>query len=285
MRNRNVLIVEDDRAYATVLATRCQQLGLGPRIANNVEDAVRMLAERRPHLILLDIGIPFSAGRDQGQHGLVVCEHLDQTALEDVPVIVLSGRGDDEAASRARLAGATFVKKSPTAWATLQDEITRLLGLDQRPAETTVRTDAAHVGPTLDGAPANGPSVLCIDDDPDVNVAIGMRLKQLGARPRRAFSGAQGIQLAHDELPDLIVTDLNMPDGSGNYVIGRLKSSPVTKNVPIIVLTGTCNPGVARELRTLGAEAVLLKPLDLARMIGEMSRFVTFPRQRVAART
>ena len=99
----------------------------------------------------------------------------------------------------------------------------------------------------------------------------------LGAYPIRAFSGAQGFHTALQERPDLVLTDLHMPNGEGNYLISRLKTNPVTQNIPVVVLTAVCNPGVARTLRSLGAEGFLTKPLDVPTVIAELSRFVKLP--------
>ena len=276
MKTKSVLIVDDDVAFANVLAQRFSQLGLSSRIARDASCAAAMLADGRPDLIVLDIEIPTTPVATATRHGLNICEGLRQSVFSDVPTIVLSGGNDKEIIFRCRRAGAFYVQKSPNAWLTVQATISRLLNLEpsapkaNAPHPVSRHTDSAAAVPS-------GPRILCVDDDPDINLAVGMRLRQLGAYPIRAFSGAQGFQAALFEKPDLIITDLHMPNGDGNHLIGRLKSNAFTRDIPVLVLTAVANLGVARALRTLGAEGILLKPLDLPMVIAELSRFVTLP--------
>jgi CheY-like chemotaxis protein len=59
------------------------------------------------------------------------------------------------------------------------------------------------------------PTVLCVDDDPNISEAIGRRLQRFGIRVLRAYHGMQGCWLAATEKPDVIVLDVAMPKGSG----------------------------------------------------------------------
>lgn len=277
MKSMSVLIVEDDRGFATVLALRCKQLGLTSRIAGTATCAVTMMADELPDLILLDIEIPRSWGDSATRHGLVVCEKLPQSVFSAVPVIVLTGSDDEETKACCRSTGTTLVRKGPDAWFELKPAIESLLNLNsERPAEPVHRAFPQLAD--ADTAAPHAPKILCVDDDPDINLAVGMRLRQLGAYPIRAFSGAQGFQTALQEMPDLILTDLHMPNGEGNYLISRLKTNPATQHIPIIVLTAVWNHGVERILRAMGADGFLNKPLDIEQVIVELSRFVKLPK-------
>jgi CheY-like chemotaxis protein len=259
-----------------MLALRCRRLGLNPRIARSASCAVTLMAEERPDLILIDIEIPVETGASATPHGLIICEKLQQSIFSEIPVIVLSGNKDDEIIARCRLAGAVYVQKGPNACHLLKAEIMRLMNFDFIAADpqTVIPSQQLSEVPV---AVSYAPKILCVDDDPDINLAVGMRLRQLGAHPIRAFSGAQGFRAALEERPDLILTDLHMPGGEGNYLIGRLKSNSITRDIPVIVLTAVVNPGMARELRSLGAEGYLMKPLDIPMVVAELRRFVKLP--------
>jgi DNA-binding response OmpR family regulator len=110
-------------------------------------------------------------------------------------------------------------------------------------------------------------TILCIDDDPDISKAIKLRLAPYGVEVLRAFSGMQGFWTALDSHPDLILIDLAMPDGDGNYIFGRLRSHPLTQNVPVIILSGQVNPGIKRTMLSQGVSAYLTKPLDFPDLI------------------
>ena len=120
------------------------------------------------------------------------------------------------------------------------------------------------------------PKVLCIDDDPDITRIIKMRLEQFGIDVWRAFSGMQGYWTALDIRPDVIVSDLVMPDGKGEYTFGRMQANSLTRDIPFIVLTGQTDNGTKRKVLNLGVQAYLTKPLVLKDLLGELRRYILF---------
>jgi CheY-like chemotaxis protein len=133
--------------------------------------------------------------------------------------------------------------------------------------------------------PATGESsqepivLLCIDDDPVVAKSIAKRLQPYPINLKWANNGTQGYMMAMAEKPDLIILDLKMPNGEGNYVLVKLKENPHTQNIPVIVLTIEKHLGVRRQMFSIGADAYLNKPIDWAVLFGEMSRCVHLPTQ------
>ena len=119
--------------------------------------------------------------------------------------------------------------------------------------------------------------VLVIDDDPDISRALALRLAPYGIEVIRAFSGAHGFWTGLDMIPDLIITDMVMPDGEGNYIFGRFKAHPLTKNIPIIVLTGQDNPGLKRMMLSLGVSAYLQKPIVIEELLHQMRQHLNLP--------
>ena len=192
MNHKRVLIVEDDEAFATVLALRCRQLGLMTRTAGTATCALQMLTEEMPDLILLDMGIPCEIGGTTNRHGMVFCETLPRSVFSDVPVIVISGSDDLETRSCCQLAGALYVSKGPGAWDVLKPAIIKLLELE--PQAKPAPAPRAYPQLTDDKHPAPlGPKILCVDDDPDINLAIGMRLRQFGGLSHPRVQRCSGI--------------------------------------------------------------------------------------------
>ena len=120
------------------------------------------------------------------------------------------------------------------------------------------------------------PKVLCIDDDPEISKIIKIRLECYGIDVLRSFNGMQGYWTALDMTPDVIITDMVMPDGEGNYIVGRFRSNGITANVPIIVLSGQVNPALKRLMFGLGASAYLTKPLVVEELIRELRKHIAF---------
>lgn len=121
------------------------------------------------------------------------------------------------------------------------------------------------------------PKILCIDDDPEITSIIRARLEPYQVDVLRAFNGMQGFWTAVSDQPAVIVSDLNMPDGQGNYVFSRMQSHPLTREIPFIVLTGESNPAVKRTLLSLGVAAYLRKPFAITTLLNELKQYIDIP--------
>ena len=81
-----------------------------------------------------------------------------------------------------------------------------------------------------------------------------------------AQDGRSGLDLAVAHRPDLILTDLNLPDMAGELLIERLRTEPRTSDIPVIVVSGGITPAAADRLAGLGVSDYLSKPFDAARL-------------------
>ena len=132
----------------------------------------------------------------------------------------------------------------------------------------------------LEALTAQGPrrtKVLCIDDDPDISDILRIRLGPYNVEVLRALSGIQGFWTALGERPDAIICDMCMSEGDGNYTVSRLKSHPLTKDVPVIVLTGQKSPIVRRIMLRQGVEAYLPKPLVFEELLRRLREVLKLP--------
>jgi DNA-binding response OmpR family regulator len=118
------------------------------------------------------------------------------------------------------------------------------------------------------------PTILCIDDDPDVSAAIERRLSQYDVHLIRAFHGMHGYAEALAHKPDVIVMDVRMPRGDGATILECLRRNRQTAVIPVIVLTGIRDRRLRHHLLELGADAFLQKPLPLDELTRTLSRFV-----------
>jgi len=82
-----------------------------------------------------------------------------------------------------------------------------------------------------------------------------------------AMQGSVGLDLARQHAPDLILLDLNLPDLSGKEVLARLQASPITRDIPVIVLSADATSSQISQLREAGAHAYFTKPLDITEFL------------------
>ena len=108
---------------------------------------------------------------------------------------------------------------------------------------------------------ASGPSVLLVEDDTEGRRLYAEWLTQAGFDVTQAHNGLQALERAFESVPDIVVTDLNIPGIDGFELTRRLKQDPRTRTVPVVAVTGyaafQADPG--RAIRA-GCDAVLEKP-------------------------
>jgi two-component system, OmpR family, response regulator RpaA len=108
---------------------------------------------------------------------------------------------------------------------------------------------------------ADWPTILCIDDDPQIPESIGLRLSQYEVNVITASHGMHGFWLAMTGRPALVITDLNMPQGAGDYVVECLRQNSDTREIPVIVLTGRRDANLESRMRNNGVNEYLVKPV------------------------
>ena len=102
--------------------------------------------------------------------------------------------------------------------------------------------------------------ILIIDDSPFMTQMFGMRLHDEGFETLIAGNGEDGIKIAKNEKPNIILLDLAMPGMNGWDVLKKLKKSEQTKEIPVLILTNSKGNKADRErAEKLGAAEFLMK--------------------------
>jgi diguanylate cyclase (GGDEF)-like protein len=124
---------------------------------------------------------------------------------------------------------------------------------------------------TVGSAPANEKDlILVVDDDRDIARFVKMSLSLQGFEVSVAYNGAQALATVAESTPDLIVVDLMMPEMDGLELTKRLRASPLTSSIPIIMLTAR-GLTVDKVLGlTAGADDYLVKPFDTLELVARV---------------
>ncbi|HUZ46224.1 MAG TPA: response regulator [Terriglobia bacterium] len=127
-------------------------------------------------------------------------------------------------------------------------------------------------------------NILIADDDRVQTLMLSTRLKAKGFKVAVAYDAIQAWISAIRSLPDVIILDIQMPGGTGIAVLKQLKMSSKTSHIPVLVLTGTIDPGDEPRLKELGVSQVLYKPVNLEQLDLALSQFVKKPLDPASAR-
>ena len=127
--------------------------------------------------------------------------------------------------------------------------------------------------------------ILVIDDDTAINELIKINLELASYTVLSAYDGNKGYALAKQELPDLIVLDVMMPEVDGYTVAKRIRENELTKDIPIIMLTALNMLQNKVQGFNIGVDDYLVKPFEieelLVRVKALLKRANTIPKQRV----
>ena len=105
--------------------------------------------------------------------------------------------------------------------------------------------------------------ILVVDDDDSINELIKINLELSGYDVISAFDGLQGFTLAKQELPDLIVLDVMMPDVDGYTVAKRVRENASTSEIPILMLTAMGQLEDKVKGFDIGVDDYLVKPFEM----------------------
>lgn len=104
--------------------------------------------------------------------------------------------------------------------------------------------------------------IMIVDDDPELRMALKMRLRANQYETVSACDGYSAIALAQKERPNLIILDLGLPAGNGYSVLKRLQENDALSSIPVIVLTARDPLGNEGRSLDAGAAAFFQKPVD-----------------------
>jgi len=115
--------------------------------------------------------------------------------------------------------------------------------------------------------------ILAIDDTKSLRDLLAATLRQAGHDVVEAADGKEGLDQLDAHRPDIVISDLNMPNCDGIEFTREARKRTSGESVPIIILTTESDPAVKAEGRKAGATAWMVKPFDPPTLLGLLDRF------------
>ena len=236
-----VLVVDDDPMARELLSGYLQEGGYAVATAGTGAQGLELAQSLHPTVITLDIMLPDISGFE------VLRQLKESPATAVVPVIIVSITDDRE---KGLNLGATDFLEKPVRKEELLHSMSDLVSC----------------------APGSFHKVLVVDDNPsDVEMLKSVLLSR-GCEVLSAPGGAEGVEAALRERPDLIILDLQMPDVSGWDVLESLRQKGGDWRPPILVFTGADLSAQQRQQLAGRVQAVVLKGGGKQELLREINR-------------
>ncbi|MGA2056333.1 MAG: response regulator [Bradyrhizobium sp.] len=250
-------------------------MGFEVETAVNGVQALIKANRSHPDVMVIDVNMPEA-------DGLTVCARLLDPSRRSLNVVVVTGSRDADTVERCEGFGAAYVRKGPGFWNGLHDALT---GLFPSMAERIKELQEQPTGAEM----RERPRVLVIDDDFSIMKFLSTRLDKCGVELLFASDIAQGYRMAYRETPSVIISDYFLPNGGVPYLLSRLRTTPVTQNIPVFVLTGRSLDEITQQslMREVcgkpGVAQIFIKAFDTDELFTALQKLCGFEYNRIDA--
>ena len=120
-------------------------------------------------------------------------------------------------------------------------------------------------------------TVLVVDDEVHIVNVVALKFRGAGFRVLTARDPQEAFELAKKEIPDLVITDHQMPGGSGIDLCKWLKSTPATESIPAILLTAYDFSIAEEAVGECNVRAIMAKPFSPRELLAKANAIIGIP--------
>jgi two-component system cell cycle response regulator DivK len=113
--------------------------------------------------------------------------------------------------------------------------------------------------------------ILIVEDNPDNMTLVVLLLQSAGHTVLSAIDAEAGLTLARDELPNLILMDIQLPGMDGLEATALLKRDDATRAIPVIALTALAMKGDEERIRAAGCDGYIAKPMGIKEFLATIA--------------
>ncbi|EIJ41502.1 PAS domain S-box [Beggiatoa alba B18LD] len=200
-----ILVIDDDSVVRELLQNYLCKSGYQVVTASSGEQGLKLARELKPHAITLDVMMP-------GMDGWMVLTAIKKDAeLINIPVIIIS-----------------LIEDKSIGYA---------LGANEYLTKPINRDELSHVLRKYLDKDKGSQHIMLVEDDPVTREMISTVLKKNGWDIQTAENGRIALEYLPFKQPDLIITDLMMPEMDGFEFVAKLRENPAWRAIPVVVLT------------------------------------------------
>lgn len=251
-----ILIVEDSKTQAKQLDAILKQLGYRIVITNSAREALFILKEQKPVIIISDILMP-------DIDGYQFCKLLkSDDKLKDIAVILLTQLSDPREIVKGLACGADDFIVKPYNEEFLLARIHATLALKTKQDTASKLT-----------------TILVVEDSPTQAEQIKYLLEDKGYAVMVAANGKEGFEVAKKFRPTIIISDIVMPVMDGYELAEKIKKDKDVRDIPIIFVTALTDRKDASRKASVVADGYFTKPYDDKYLISKIEALLTASRQ------
>ena len=116
--------------------------------------------------------------------------------------------------------------------------------------------------------------ILIVNNEPEIINTLSSVLRARSYSVSTALSGAEGLEKAKIDRPDLVLLDIDMPDIDGCEVCAKLTSDRATRDTPVIMISENGGSESVLRARTAGASDYIVKPFDLFTLLNKLKKLL-----------
>lgn len=235
LEEKRVLVVDDDPDIVRLIMLSLEQEGFQTIGTTTGKQALEIARTQHVDAITMDLMMP-------DMDGLEVTRRLKEDPVtKNTPVVILSAYTKGHESELVSL-GVSGVVRKPIDQCQFLETIHGVLQ----------QTDGCN-------GRRERPSLLVVDDDPDVRRILGVMLEKAGYTTRAAADGQEAFRMINEERPDLLILDLLMPNLDGFQLVRLLRQRRSTQRIPLLVLTAMDLTEGEKTLLQLGPTRHLTK--------------------------
>ena len=230
-----VLVCEDSSVLRRAIVKMLTGMGCDVREAANGAEGIEAFPWK-PDLVFTDVDMPEKTGLD------VVRALREDPDLAETPVVVLTGRADTKTVSQMmHFKVMAYLLKDKVSSKELEEKMRQCLAAAQRLRDAPQRR------------------VLVVEDSAVYRRAVCAVLKSLSCEVLEAVDGEEALEVMGGDLPDMLITDIDMPRLDGVELIRQVRGFPGGDSLPVIMLTGQNDERTMAAALEEGVFSYLLK--------------------------
>lgn len=246
-RRRLIALIDDSELVHMHTAPVLTQAGYDVISAKDGIEGLRIIRSKKPDLVISDIEMP-------DKNGYELCREIkDDVELRSIPVMICSALGEAADLQKGFDSGADDYLVKPAV-----------------PEELITRTRNLLASLKLAGRE----KILVVEDSPPIRQMVADGLSRQGFDVKTAKDGKEGFEIAKEVLPDLVITDYDMPRWTGFELVVGLKKNHRTRDIPVMMLTARQTQRDQAQMRAAGLTAYLVKPFSIDKCVALAERLL-----------